>query len=143
MRKGKAMRLELAMFAYLVVVGTTVGAQSDVTGEWRIDPPPADGQQVIFDLALEGARVIGTVRYRVLDVPVGAVPISEGRIEADSLTFKARSPDGDRTVTFTGTLQGDQITLRRDVEVRPGGRRGGLGIFGVGGPPRFVLKRVK
>jgi len=73
--KGDTMRKGLAMSACLVAWFTTVGAQSDVTGEWRIDPPSGEGQYVIFDLAVDGARVTGTVGQRVLDVPVGAVSL--------------------------------------------------------------------
>ena len=52
------------------------------------------------------------------------------------------SPDGDRTITFTATLQGDEIAFTRDVEVRPGGNRGGQGIFGSQGARAFTARRA-
>ena len=137
------MRGSLTITACLLALCATVSAQSDVTGRWRSDPPSTNGQDVIFDLTVEGDRVTGTVGQGILDVPVMTAAIYDGRREADAVTFKARSPDGDRSVTFTGTVQGDQIAFTRVVDVRPGGSRGGLGIFGVGGPPRFTVTRVK
>jgi hypothetical protein len=141
--KGGAMHLALAMLVCLVTLFAQVRAQTDVSGKWRIDPPPADRQQVFFDLAVDGAEVTGTVGQTVLDVPLDGVAIYEGRIEANVISFKTRSRDGHRIITFTGIVQDDQIAFTRQVDVRPGGTRGGLGIFGVGGPPRFTLKRVK
>ena len=98
---------------------------------------------MIFDLTVDGDRVTGTVGQGVLNVPVMTAAIYEGRREANVVTFKARSPDGDRSITFTGTVDDDHIEFTRVVDVRPGGSRGGLGIFGAGGPPRFTVKRVK
>lgn len=137
------MRRSLTIAAYVVAWLAIVGAQSDITGRWRIDPPSANGQDVIFDLTVDGDRVTGTVGQGVLNVPVMTAAIYEGQQKANVVTFKARSPDGDRSITFTGTVDDDHIELTRVVDVRPGGSRGGLGIFGVGGPPRFTVKRVK
>ena len=137
------MRGSLTIAVCLMASLAIVGAQSDITGRWRIDPPSTNGQDVIFDLTVEGNHVTGTVGQGILDVPVVTAAIYDGRREANAVTFKARSPDGDRSITFTGTVHGDQIAFTRVVDVQPGGRRGGLGIFGVGGPPRFTVKRVK
>ena len=41
------------------------------------------------------------------------------------MTFKATSPDGARTVTFSGTVTGNEIDFTRDVEVVAGGDPGG------------------
>ena len=137
------MRMRLAVTLCLVALFAQVRAQSDASGRWRIDPPSADGQQVFFDFLIDGAEVTGTVGQTVLDVPLDGVAVYDGRIEANVISFKVRSRDGHRIITFTGSVQGDQIAFTREVEVRPGGTRGGLGIFGVGGPPRFTVKRVK
>ena len=137
------MRKTFTIVACLVTFAATVGGQSDITGRWRIDPASTDGQEVIFDLRVDGDRVTGTVSQGLMNVAVVSASIYDGRREGDVLTFKARSPDGDRSVTFTGTAQGDEIAFTRVVDVRPGGRLGGLGILGVGGPPRFSVKRVK
>ena len=137
------MRTSLPIAACLVIFATAVGGQSDITGRWRIDPPSTDGQEVVFDLSVDGDRVTGTVGQSFMNVPIVSAAVYDGRREGNLVTFKARSPDGDRSVTFTGTAQGDEIAFTRVVEVRPGGRPGGLGILGVGGPPRFSVKRVK
>jgi hypothetical protein len=48
-----------------------------------------------------------------------------------------------RIITFTGTLNGDEIAFVRTVQVKEGGAPGGAGLFGVGGPPAFVAVRAK
>jgi len=59
------------------------------------------------------------------------------------VTFTAVSLDGDRTITFTGTLAGDEIAFTRDVVTRPGGDPGGPGIFGAEAARRFTATRTK
>jgi hypothetical protein len=59
------------------------------------------------------------------------------------MTFKVKSTDGDRTITFTGTVTGNQIDFTRDVEVVAGSNPGGLGLFGARGARRFSARRVK
>jgi hypothetical protein len=59
------------------------------------------------------------------------------------MTFKVASPDGDRTITFTGRLAGDSIVVTRDATVRPGGAPGGAALFGLNAAHSFTLTRSK
>ena len=52
-------------------------------------------------------------------------------------------PIGSRTVTLTGTLNGDEIAFVRTIKISEGGAPGGRGFFGVDGAPSFVAKRVR
>jgi hypothetical protein len=90
------------------------------------------------DLKADGTKLTGTIKAQTQ-----TLEIFDGRIDGNTMTFKVKTPDGDRTITFTGTVTGNEIDCTRDVEVVAGGRPGGQGLFGVGGAPRFSARRVK
>ena len=48
--------------------------------------------------------------------------IEDGRVEGDIVTFQCTSPDGDRTVSFTGRVTGDLAEFTYVLNVRDGGR---------------------
>jgi len=45
------------------------------------------------------------------------IPIYDGHIDGNVITFKWKSPDGDRTMMVTGRINGDEISLTREVQV--------------------------
>jgi hypothetical protein len=101
-----------------------------------------DSQETAPPLRLEligdGTKVTGTIlRWEP------KVEIYDGKIEGNTIRFKAKSPDGFRTITLTGTIAGDEISFTRDVQVAEGGNPGGYNIFGVLGPRTFIAKRVR
>ena len=108
----------------------------DVTGQWKTEPPePA----ATLDLKVEGAKVTGT-----LAGPRGnTMPLGDGKIVRNRLTFTVISHDGDRTVSFVGLVNGDAIAFTRTIVTRPGGSPGAGWLLGAGGPPKFTFKRVK
>jgi hypothetical protein len=110
-------------------------AQTPFTGRWSIHFPGARGATI--DARTDGHTVIGTVA-----TGPNVTDIYEGRIEGNVVSFKVTSPDGDRSVTFTGILDGDEIAFTRSVEVRPGGAPGGVGIFGLSAVREFTAKRA-
>ena len=93
-------------------------------------------------LTVDGTLVTGAISV-VTAAAARALEVFDGRIDERTITFKVMSPDGDRTITFTATLQGDEMTFTRDVEVRPGGNPGGQSIFGSQGPRAFTARRAK
>jgi hypothetical protein len=69
--------------------------------------------------------------------------IYDGTIRGNTISFKCQSPgSADRTITFTGQIDGDEITFTRTVEIRPGGDPGDDGIYGLSGAPHFVARRA-
>lgn len=62
-------------------------------------------------------------------------------VGARNISFRVRTPDGDRVIRFNGTIDGDQIVFTRTVDVRPGGQPGGSGIFGAAGARTFTAQR--
>jgi hypothetical protein len=68
------------------------------------------------------------------------IEIFDGRVDGNTMTFKFKSPDGQRTITLIGKLSGDEITFRREVEGPS--RTRGTGFFGAAGPQTFTAKRT-
>jgi hypothetical protein len=118
-------------------VWATVGlAQNGLSGTWRAEGQPS--MPWTFVLTVSGTTVNGTA---VMSGGAPA-PIFDGRTDGRSVILRARSADGDRTVTFSGTLAGDALTFTREVQVRDGGSPGGNGLFGTLGPKQFVARRA-
>lgn len=108
-------------------------APAGLTGTWK-----TQGLPWTATLKVDGTTVTGSVS----DGVGFSAEIYEGRIDANTVSFKARSADGDRTVTFVGTVRGDEIVFTREVQVRPGGDPGGNAILGAAGPREFTMARA-
>jgi len=102
-------------------------------------------------LAVDDGKVTGTVsqgstdfmRQRHTDV-TGPVAIYDGFVERDTVSFKCNSLDGgDRTILFTGKIDGNEIVFTREVKLRPGGNPGDEGIFGLSGATHFTATRAQ
>ena len=97
-----------------------VPSGSGITGLWRPLPGPAGnwimamlaGGDSVFTLRQEGGSLNGTVEGNNIsfiggnDVPI---PITEGKVDGNHVTFKAGSN------TFTGTVKDGQIELQRSI----------------------------
>lgn len=113
------------------------GAETALTGTWEVESRLAGfPNRVNVDLEVQGTNLTGTIR-----AGPQTFPIHEGSIRGTEMMFKVDNSAGDRTVTLTGVLNGDEIAFTRVVTVRPGGTPGGQGFFGVGGPRAFTAKR--
>ena len=115
-----------------------------LAGQWRAVLPGPQAT-VQFDLRAVNRAVAGTITPNVPQRagPVNAMQIIDGRVDGEVLTFKAKSPEGDRTITFVATLNGDELTFTRDVEVAPNGDPGREEILGLLGPSTFTAKRIE
>jgi pimeloyl-ACP methyl ester carboxylesterase len=107
------------------------------SGRWEA-PFPGAPREFDFDLTVRGGSVSGAIKAGAMDLP-----IFDGVVDAQTLTFKVMSPDGSRTITFRGKLDGDQISFARDVVVRPGGGQGGAGLWGTAGAMTFTARRAQ
>jgi pimeloyl-ACP methyl ester carboxylesterase len=124
----------------LALVITATGRPYErFAGEWQAE---FAGQTTIL-LNVAGPTLTGTILY-VIPAQSGTTDIYDGRIDDTTMTFKVKSPSGDRTITFTATLIAtDEMRFQRDVEVAAGGAAGGAGIFGALGARTFTAKRVQ
>ena len=109
-----------------------------VAGKWEAAFPSAP-RPFTFDLTVSGGIVSG-----VITAGGGAtvIRVLEGTADQRSVMFKVNSPEGARTITFTGTLDGDRLSFERDVLVPPGGDPGGAALWGVGGARTFTARRA-
>jgi hypothetical protein len=132
---------------------------ADVTGKWTAQVPGRQGTtETTFNFKVEGNKVTGTVVSQQ-----GDMPISDGKIEGDTLTFTVvREFNGNQMkLNYKGTVAGDEIKFTREMQMPAGGFGGpggggpgpgaGAGPGGPGGPgagrsmgaQEFVAKRAK
>jgi hypothetical protein len=122
-------------------------AESGLTGVWTaydVGFPPWT-----LTLKANGIKLSGTVQQRAHDSSgynttlTMPVEIYNGQIDGNKITFKWQDTwRHDRTITFSGIVNGDEITFTRAVLVKPGGNPGSNGIFGASGAAEFTAKRV-
>ena len=91
-------------------------------------------------LTLEGKGVSG----ELINGPT-TLKIIDGTVSGNRISFSVVAPTGNRTVTFNGTLDNDEIAFERTVRLHEGAAAsaaGGAGLFGINGAPSFVAKRT-
>ena len=108
----------------LLGIFALVASAADVTGKWMAQVPGRNGNQdVTFNLKQSGNDLTGTV-----STGRGEQPISDGKVNGDSLSFKVTFEARGNQITqnYTGTVAGSEIKFTRD-----GGR----------GPIEFTAKK--
>jgi hypothetical protein len=116
----------------LVALSSLVIAQSSVTGTWTGEVQGGRGPQTVtLTLKADGDKVTGTVGGG----RGGPVTIDEGTIMGANLKFKTkqagRGGGEPVTLSWTGTVKGDEIAFSRVVE------------GGTAEPVKFTLMRQK
>ena len=99
-------------------------------------------------LNADGSRLTGAVSNCASS---GNIEIFDGRIDGDAITFRCRSLDGDRTLSFVGRVGSGEITFTWNLQVREGGipinpsdtfAPPTAGFERYAAPPQFTVKRV-
>jgi len=102
-----------------------VALAADATGKWAGEVAGGRGNQPIsFTFKAEGSTLTGN-----MTTARGDVPIADGKVDGDKISFSTSAPGRDGTPnkqTYTGTIKGDTIEMSRD-----GGR----------GPVTFTVKK--
>ena len=140
----RLMAIQLGIFGsptHEIVITAAGDARSAALGKWKVDYP-TEPRSFTVALTLSGGQLTGSV---VVGAGADAqnVAISEGRLNGNTIVFKVNSPGGNRTLTFTGTISGDRMTVTREVTIGPGGTPGGQGIFGARGATSFAASRMR
>ena len=122
--------LRIAVVLLAVVAANVVVAQSTITGVWRTvvtpgqprDRMPTMFGEVLLDIQAEGTTLTGTAKMG--DDWPGIAPIQDGKIEGNRFSFTWTGPVASRSgvptapryprLTFTGTVEGDQMKLSMD-----------------------------
>jgi hypothetical protein len=100
--------------AVLALLGALVftAAAADVTGKYVADVPGQQGNtmQTTFNLTADGDKVTGTVATQR-----GDIPIADGTIKGDTITFSTTMKRGDNEIkiVYTGKVKGDSIDFSR------------------------------
>jgi hypothetical protein len=129
---------------FFAVVVSCIG-QDGITGTWKADEVAF--APWTFTLKAEGAKVTGTVSQGESSgtwttTLTGATAIYGGALEGNKVSFKCDSPDGGRTIAFSGVMASNVITFTREVKVQPGAFPGMNGIYGASGATHFTARRV-
>ena len=86
---------------------------ADVTGKWTAQVPGRNGnmRDVTFDLKSSGQSLTGSMSARN-----GDVPISDGKIDGDSISFTVTLEFGGNTVKqmYAGKVAGSEIHFKRE-----------------------------
>jgi hypothetical protein len=96
--------------AVLVLLFAGLAFAADVTGKWKATTQGPDGQemQIIFNLKQDGEKVTGTA-----EGPMGEMPITEGKISGDEISFTVSA--GDMKIVHKGTVSGDEMKLKVEI----------------------------
>ena len=144
-RKGVRMKSAPCFVGlFFGVVASCIG-QDGITGTWKAEEVAF--APWTFTLKAEGAKVTGTVSQggssgTTTTTLTGATAIYNGTIEGNKVSFKCDSPDGGRTIAFSGVMASNVIAFTREVKVQPGAFPGMNGIYGASGASHFRAKRV-
>lgn len=133
----------MKLLAVLLLAGLSL-LGADLSGTWT-GVIPARGnefQDLTFRLAQDGDKLTGKL-YR----DTTSVPILDGKLEGDRISFRVESEEQVGNVfvlikyTFTGSIKGSDIELTREREANP--------MLNSGNPanraflkPTFTLKRL-
>jgi alcohol dehydrogenase (cytochrome c) len=139
-------RATTTVFVCVVVASASLvpsriaSAQNDranIAGLWRAESGP-EGRSWTAVLRVDGSRLLGVVSS-CTSYP-DDVEILEGRVDGSTLSFKCKSPDGARTLTFTGQLNGNRIAFKW-IKAGSGSVPYDDAFFGAGAPLEFSATR--
>ena len=87
---------------------------ADLTGKWVAQVPGRDGNtcEVTFTFKADGATLTGSQS----GFQGNEIPISEGKISGDTISFKVTMERGGNTITwnYTGKVAGNEIQMKRE-----------------------------
>jgi hypothetical protein len=106
----------------LMALFAAVTYAADVNGRWEGNVSGPNGDiQLTFNFKADGTKLTGTV-----ETPNGEIPIDDGKLEGDHISFKTHFNDNE--VNHDGTVTGDTMQLK---------------VQGPWGGSELTLKRAK
>lgn len=94
------------MAGIMVLLAAAVAAAADVDGRWQGSLSGPNGDMTLtFNFKAQGTTLTGSV-----ESPNGDIPISDGKIDGNKISFKVVFGQG--TIDHEGTVSGDTIQLK-------------------------------
>ena len=116
------MRMPFRVFLVVAIAAPAlpVLAQQGVAGRWNASIDTPQGPFAFaFDFLVDAAgKLTGSMTNELF----GATPIKDGVVNGSSGSFKqtfAGAPEGDMTISYTGTVKGDELALTSKFEGSP------------------------
>jgi hypothetical protein len=89
-----------------LLLAAAVAMAADLDGRWEGSMSSPNGDvQIVFNFKVDGTKLTGTV-----ESPNGDIPIEDGKVDGNKLSFKTHF--GDSVINHEGTLTGDTIDLK-------------------------------
>ncbi|HKV38179.1 MAG TPA: hypothetical protein VJX67_03120 [Blastocatellia bacterium] len=110
------MKYRLVVFSVVLVLASAALAWAgDVSGKWNAQVPGRNGEtrEATFNFKVDGSTLSGTVSG-----PRGDLPISEGKVSGDAISFTVALEFGGNEVKllYKGVVAGDEIKFTRSRE---------------------------
>jgi hypothetical protein len=122
------MRKRIIAIAGLSAIAAALLIAADISGKWTGDMPGRGGETMptSFTFKADGDKLTGTMTG-----PQGDIPLQEGKITGDQLSFSTTLDFGGNSVkiVYKGAVAGDQIKMTRERD-------------GSGQPREFTIKRA-
>lgn len=115
------MKIRILSLLALVGIFTLVAAAADPSGTYKAEVQGRNGSQTLtITLKADGANLSGTVANAR-----GEMPISDGKVDGDTVTFtqKMKMQDREMVMKWTGKVEGDSIKFVRSVTTPDGQER--------------------
>lgn len=104
-------RKSVYVIAVCLILASLVSAYpADISGTW-VGKAEGQGDGITLSIVLEAKEtaLTGNVTLTSPDGTIGTVPISEGKVDGNNVTFKAGPPND--LANVAGTLEGDELKL--------------------------------
>jgi hypothetical protein len=98
-----------ALLAFVMILGLAAHSYAaDVTGKWvgSVDTPNGP-LELTYDLKVDGETLTGTVASAM-----GALPLADGKVAGDTMTYKVTIENSTITHQATINAAGDEITIK-------------------------------
>jgi hypothetical protein len=117
---------------------TPVNPTNSPDGRWTANTNGAGPWT--FEFKSQGKTLTGTVHQN--GPPEAPIAITDGKVDGTRISFKVKSPDGVRTITFVGRVNAGEISFVRQFDIPAGASRGGNDLYGTLSSMQFVARKA-
>jgi hypothetical protein len=113
------MRTRALLVTALATMLTLPAVAQSAAGRWNASVDTEFGPfAFVFEFVVDAAgKLTGAMQNEL----IGAIPIAEGAIKGNDISFKLTfaGPDGSMTINYSGTVKGDELELTSKFEGTP------------------------